>query len=175
MSARRVAALLLAFAVLSAGECSLGDLADLLARPGTITVTNASAAESAVLAITTDDARSYPTLGPGQSATVTTNVSGTYRVSVAMTPENMRAYQLELRALRGLVERQISGDASPVEKTQLFIKLAGIKAAILALEQGNGAGCSGQIKLTTDAAASVRVTVKWVTQGDSGFWDPACG
>jgi hypothetical protein len=175
MTWRRLAAIGLAFVLLSAGDCEIGDLSALLAQPGTITVTNTGTTEAAVVAIAADDVKSYPTLAPGQSATVTTNVGGAYRVSVVMTPENAIEYRAELVSLRRLVERQISGSTSPAEKTELFLKLAGIKAAIVAFEQTNAAGCSGQITLSTDQAASVSASAKWVTQGGSGFWELSCG
>jgi hypothetical protein len=168
----RLLALAAAFCILVAGDCEI-DL-ELLNKPGTIVVTNIGT-EVAVVAILADDVKSYPTLAGGASASVETNVGGAYRVRVVMTPENTQAYRQGLAELRGLVEKQISGSASPVEKTRLFLDLAGIKAAIQALEQANAAGCSGRIKTSVDEAASVIATVNWVPQGGAGFWDTTCG
>jgi hypothetical protein len=77
--------------------------------------------------------------------------------------------------MRRSVEKLIDGSASTAEKTQLFINLAGIKAAITALEQANAAGCSGHITLNKDNAEFVSATVNWVPQSGAGFWDTTCG
>lgn len=159
---------------LTAEECDLGDLDGLVNKPGTITVTNAGT-ESAVIAIIAADVKSYPTLGPGQSASVETNVGGGYDVRVVMTPENAASYRAELQSLRSLVEKQIDGTANAADKTKLFIDLAGVKAAIRALESQNAAGCSGRIRLTTESKVSVNATVSWSTTSGSGFWEATCG
>jgi hypothetical protein len=163
-----------AFVLLSAGDCEIGDLGALLNKPGRIVVSNAGTVP-AVVTIVAPDVKSYPTLAGGASASVQTNVGGTYDVRVVMTPENASAYRAKLTELRGNVERLISGSLSPVEKTRLFLDLAGIKAAILAFENsGNAAGCSGQIKLGQDEQASVNATVTWVETSGGGFWDSTC-
>jgi hypothetical protein len=92
-----------------------------------------------------------------------------------MTPENAAAYRAELRSLRQLVEKQLDGTTNTAEKTRLFVELAGINAAIQALESGNAAGCSGSIRLNTDNAESVSATVRWSTTSGGGFWDATCG
>lgn len=171
---RTLVALMLLVA-LTAEECSMGDLGGLVNKPGTITVTNSGNAESAVIAIISDDVKSYPTLGPGQSASVETNVGGTYQVRVVMTPENAAAYRAELQSLRALVEKQIDGTANAADKTKLFIDLAGVKAAIRALESQNAAGCSGSIRLSTESKATVSATVSWSATSGGGFWDATCG
>ena len=164
-----------AFVLLSAGDCEIGDLGGLINKPGAIRVTNTGATQTAVVAIIASDVKSYPTLQAGASATAETNVGGAYQVLVVMTPENQDAYRQSLVDLRRSVERLIDGTASSEEKTQLFIKLAGIKASIQALENSSAASCSGNISLSQDDAASVSATVTWVAQGDSGFWDLTCG
>jgi hypothetical protein len=169
--ALRPFALLATFCILVAGDCEI-DL-ELLNKPGTVTVTN-TGTEVAVLAIVADDVKSYPTLPGGASASVETNVGGDYQVRVVMTPENTEAYRQHLVAMRRLVEKQIDGSASPVDKTRLFLDLAGIKAAIQALEQTNAAGCSGRIKTSVEEATSVTAVVNWVPQGDAGFWEVNC-
>ena len=171
---RTVVALMLLMA-LTAEECDLGDLGGVVNRPGTIVVTNVSDGQVAVIAILADDVTSYPTLAAGGSASVETNVGGKYEVRVVMTPENTVTYRAELRSLRSLVEKQIDGTTNPVEKTQLFVDLAGIKAAIEELESQNAAGCSGSITLNTDSAERVSATVRWSPQSGGGFWDATCG
>jgi hypothetical protein len=171
---RRPRALLciaIAFFTLSAGECELGDI---LPRPGRIVVTN-TGTEPAVVAIIAPDVKSYPTLAGGASASVSTNTGGQYEVRVVMTPENTQRYRAELLALRTAVEKLVDGSLTSEEKTRLFITLAGIKAAILALEQANAAGCSGRIELSQDTEGTVNATVQWVPQSGAGFWDTTCG
>lgn len=163
-----------AFAVLSAQSCGL-DLEGLVNKPGVIVVTNASTHQAAVIALIADDVKSYPTLAPGQSAQIKTNVGGRYEVRVVMTPENAIEYRADLLSLRRLVERQLDGTADVGEKTRLFADLAGIKSAIHALESGNAAGCSGTIKLKQDEEETVRATVTWQSTSGSGFWDGTCG
>jgi hypothetical protein len=164
-----------AFVLLSAGDCDIGSLSGLINKPGSIRVTNTGATETAVVAIIAPDVKSYPTLGPGASATAETNIGGAYQVLVVMTPENRDAYRQSLLDLRRSVERLVDGSASSEERILLFTKLAGIKASIQALENSNAASCSGRIELSQDEAASVTATVTWVAQGDSGFWDLTCG
>ena len=161
----------IAFVSLSAGEC---EFEGILEKSGSIVVTN-TGTEAAVVAIIAADVKSYPTLAGGQRATVSTTTGGTYEVRVVMTPENAERYRADLAVLRGRVEHLIDGSMSPAEKTQLFVQLAGIKAAIAALEQANAAGCSGRIELNTESAETVNATVQWVSQSGSGFWDATCG
>jgi hypothetical protein len=163
-----------AFVILSAGECEIGDLGQILHRPGEITVTN-SGDEPAVVSIVAPDVKSYPTLVAGATASAQTNVGGQYSVQVVMTPENAAAYRQDLATMRQRVEALISEEPDPTIKTELFVQLAGIKASILALEQGQGAGCSGTIELTRDNAATVNATVTWREQSGAGFWDMTCG
>jgi hypothetical protein len=170
----RVLAAAAAFVVLSGAECDPGELGVVINLPGTIVVSNVGN-EAAVLAITADDARSYPTLPGGGSASVVTNVGGRYRVRVLMTPENAERYRADLLSLRRNVTDMIAGSASAEEKTRLFIELAGIKAQLVELEQGGSAGCDGAIRLDPENAQTVRVTVQWVGQGQAGFWDATCG
>jgi hypothetical protein len=172
--ATRALALFGAFALLTAGECSIGDLGDILDEPGTINVTNVGS-EIAVIAILTDDVKSYPTLAGGSSASVKTNVGGAYQVRVVMTPESTAAYRENLTSLRQLVEKQLARTATSAERVQLFIDLAGIKASIQALENQNAAGCSGRIKLEADTKTSVTATVSWMASSGAGFWDTTCG
>jgi hypothetical protein len=160
---------------LTTEQCEMGDLGAVINRPGSITVTNASGTEVAVVAIVADDVKSYPTLASGQSATVETNVGGQYQVRVVMTPENAAAYRAELSSLRKLVENRIDGTADAGEKTRLFVDLAGIKASIEALENQQAAGCSGRIELSTEETASVSATVTWSTTSGSGHWNVICG
>lgn len=168
---RALACIALLFVTLSAGECELGEI---LPRAGRIVVTN-TGTEPAVVAIIGPDVKSYPTLAGGGSASVTTNTGGPYEVRVVMTPENAQRYRTELLALRAAVEKLVDGSLTSVEKTNLFLNLAGIKAAIVALEQANAAGCSGRIELGQDAAETVNATVAWVAQSGAGFWDATCG
>jgi hypothetical protein len=160
---------------LTAEECGMGDFGGMLNQPGTITVTNASGNETAVVAIIADDVTSYPTLASGQSASVQTNVGGKYEVRVVMTPENAAEYRAELTALRKLVEQSLAGSTDTVEKTRLFLDLAGIKAAIQGLETQRGAGCAGRIELSTEEAAAVSASVTWSSTSGSGYWDVICG
>ena len=165
---------LVVFAIVSGGECELSEIGDIPQEPGTIAVWNAGDTEVAVVAILADDVKSYPTLAPGSTAAVKTNVGGAYQVRVVMTPENVQAYRENLNALKQLVQKQIDGSATSAEKARLFTDLAGINAAIRALEQANAAGCSGTIKLKEDQAVSVTASVRWVAQGGAGFWDTNC-
>lgn len=160
---------------LTAEECSLGDLDGMINKPGTITVINTSADQVAVIAILANDVKSYPTLGPGGSASVTTNVGGQYEMRVVMTPEQTLEYRAELQSLRALVEKAVDGTADPAAKTRLFVDLAGVKAALRALETQNAAGCSGKIRLSTETAEKVQATVTWSRTSGSGFWDVSCG
>ena len=171
---RALIAVAVAFVVLSAGDCEIGDLGLTLDKPGRIVVSN-TGTEPAVLAIVADDVKSYPTLASGSTTSVETNVSGQYRVIVAMSPESAVEYRAELMALRSTVEKLLAGSLDSAEKTRLFISLAGIKNAIARLEDPNGASCSGLIELKHQDPETVNATVAFVTQSGSGFWDLACG
>lgn len=170
----RPVAAVLAFLVLSAGECQSGDLGFDINQPGAIVVTNVGT-EAAVVAITADDARSYPTLPGGGSASVSTNVGGRYEVRVVMTPENAQRYRADLLALRKTVTDLIVASPTAEQKTLFFVTLAGIKSQLSTLEAGGAAGCTGSIKLGSESAAQVNATVAWVSQGDGGFWEVICG
>jgi hypothetical protein len=172
--ALRLAAFFMAFVVLSAGDCEIGSLGDILDEPGRIVVSNIGT-EPAVLAIIADDVKTYPSLAGGATASAQTNVGGRYQVLVVMTPENTAAYRANLVSLRGLVEKAVDRETDATEKTRLFLDLAGIKAAIAALEMTNAAGCSGVIELDEDEASSVNATVRWQPQEGGGFWDTTCG
>ena len=163
-----------AFVVLSAGECELSSLGDILDKPGNIVVTNAGT-EIAVVAIIADDVKSYPTLAGGATASAETNVGGQYQVRVVMTPENTQRYREDLVSLKQIVSKLVDGTLTTQEKTRLFSQLAGINAAIAALEQANAAGCSGVISLNQDNAETVNANVRWVPQSGAGFWDATCG
>jgi hypothetical protein len=169
----RLLAASVAFIVLSGAECDPGELGIVINQPGTIVVANGGS-EAAVLAVTTDDARSYPTLPGGGSASVVTNVGGGYRVRVLMTPENAKTYRADLLALRKSVTDMIAGSASAADRTRLFVELAGIKSQLLELEQGGSAGCDGAIRLSPDSVSTVHATVQWVAEGEAGFWDATC-
>ena len=177
MSRRRIWPIVLgtfAFVLLSAGECNIGDLGDILDKPGRIVVTN-TGPDTAVVAIIGPDVKSYPTLAGGATASAETNVGGAYEVRVVMTPENAQLYRDDLLALRSSVEKLIDGSLSSDEKTTLFIRLAGIKAAIAALETSGAGGCSGRIELNQDNAEIVNATVSFVRAAGGGFWDATCG
>jgi hypothetical protein len=163
-----------AFVILSAGDCEIGDLGQILDKPGEIVVTN-NGDEAAVISITASDVKSYPTLAGGQTASASTNVGGGYQVNVVMTPANAQSYRQDLATMRSRVEALISEELNPSVKTELFLQLAGLKAAILAYEQGQGAGCSGTINLDRENAETVSATVEWREQSGSGFWEITCG
>ena len=162
------------FVLLSAGECNIADLGNILDKPGSIVVSNVGT-EPAVVAIVADDVKSYPTLAGGATASVQTNVGGRYHLSVTMTPQQMIEYRADLQQLRRTVEKLVDGSISSQEKVYLFAKLAGIKAALVQLNAGTGASCGGNIGLNQDDATTVNATVAWVTQSGSGFWDLTCG
>lgn len=163
-----------AFVALSAGECNIGDLGGLINKPGSIVVTN-TGTEPAVVAIVADDVKTYPTIVSGGSASAQTNVGGRYTVSVTMTAQQVTEYKSDLQNLRRTVEKLIDGTASAEEKVYAFTSLAGIKAALVQLNSGVGASCSGNMKLSQDSAVSVGASVSWVSQSGSGFWDLNCG
>jgi hypothetical protein len=171
---RVVVGAVLAFVLLSAGECEFSSLGDILDKPGRIVVSNVGT-ETAVVAIIANDVKSYPTLAGGATASVETNVGGAYQVRVVMTPENTQRYREDLVSLKQIVQQFVDGAASTDEKTRLFAKLAGINAAIAALEQTNAAGCSGNIEINQDNPEIVNATVTWVRQSGAGFWDTTCG
>jgi hypothetical protein len=171
---RALVMILVCFVLLSAGDCEIGDLGEILDKPGAIVVTNGGT-EPAVVAILADDVKSYPTIPGGGTASVTTNVGGAYTVNVVMSAENALEYRAELTQLRRTVEKLIDGSLSSDEKIYLFTSLAGIKSAISRFEQGQGAGCSGRIKLNRDNAETVNTIVTFRSQSGSGFWDIACG
>jgi hypothetical protein len=170
----RLLAAAAAFVVLSGAECDPGELGLIINQPGTIVVVN-TGTEPAVLAITADDVRSYPTLPGGGSASVVTSVGGRYAVRVVMTPESAQSYRTGLLALRKSVTDLIAGSSSAVERTRLFIDLAGIKSQLLELERSGSAGCDGAIRLDPGAAETVHASVQWTAQGEGGFWDATCG
>lgn len=171
---RSLVCICLAFVLLSAGECDLSSLGKILDKPGRMVVTN-TGTELAVVAIIASDVKSYPTLAGGASASAETNVGGQYDVRVVMTPENTQRYRQDLLSLKQVVAKLVDGSLSTEEKTYLFSHLAGLNAAIAALEQANAAGCSGTITLNRDNAQTVNATVAWVRQTGSGFWDATCG
>jgi hypothetical protein len=145
------------------------DLLDL--TPGRLTVTNTGSQNTAVIAVLLDDVKSYPTLGPGASASVGTYVGGTYQIRVVMTPEQAQVYRDDLLALRRLLEIQVDGTASAEEKVQAFVALAGVKASLAAMQASGAAGCSGRI----DPGGTVAASVAWVSRSGAGFWDVSCG
>ena len=163
-----------AFVLLSAGDCEISGLGDLINKPGSIGVTN-TGTETAVVAIVADDVKTYPTLASGSSASVETNVGGRYTVSVTMTAEQILEYKASLLELRRTVEKLVDGSATSAEKVYAFTSLAGIKAALAQLNAGQGASCSGVITISQERAVSVSVTVAWVPQSGAGFWNLSCG
>jgi hypothetical protein len=171
---RSLGLLIVVFAILSGGECEISSLGEILDKPGRIVVTNAGS-EVAVVAILGPDVKSYPTLASGATASAETNVGGQYQVIVIMTAEQMLEYRDDLANLKRTVEKLVDGSLSTEEKTYLFTKLAGINAALAALQQGSAASCSGRIELDRDNAEIVNSTVSWVTQSGTGFWEMTCG
>lgn len=164
----------LAFVLLSAGDCEISGLGDILDKPGQIVVTN-TGPDIAVVAIIASDVKSYPTLASGATASAETNVGGQYEVRVVMTPENTERYRADLIVLKRDIAKLIDGSLSTSEKLTLFARLAGINASIAALEQANAAGCSGVIKLNQDNKETVNATVAFERAAGGGFWDTTCG
>jgi hypothetical protein len=164
----------LASVLFSAGECEFSKVGDFLDKPGQIVVTNVGS-DPAVVAIIGPDVKSYPTLAGGATASAETNVGGQYQVRVVMTPENAQRYRDDLIALKRDVQKLVDGSLTTSEKTTLFSRLAGINAAIAALEQANAAGCSGNITLNHDNTETVNATVNFVRAAGGGFWDTTCG
>lgn len=68
----------------------------------------------------------------------------------------------------------VDGSLTTAEKTTLFSRLAGINAAVAALEQANAAGCSGNIELNQDNKETVNATVNFLRASGGGFWDATC-
>lgn len=118
----------------SAAECDLRSLGEILDKPGQIVVTNAGD-QVAVVAIIADDVKSYPTLAGGATSSAETTVGGRYQVRAVMTPENAQRYRDDLLSLIQIVSKLVDGSLMTEEKTRLFSQLAGINAAIAALEQ----------------------------------------
>lgn len=169
--ARAIALVGLAGAVVLAAGCE----GFLFNKPGTITVTNTSTTETAVIAVLGDDFKSYPTLGPGASAKVTTEVGGAYQVIVIMSAVDAQDYRNNLQTLKQNVTKVVDGTASNDEKILFFTYLAGINAAISQSQAAGGASCTGRIKVSEDATASVAAQVSWTSTLGSGFWSLACG
>jgi hypothetical protein len=170
----RLLAIFAAFVVLSAGDCEIGDLGDILNEPGRIVVTN-TGTEPAIVAIIADDVKSYPTLAAGGTSAVKTNTGGRFQVRVMMTPEQLIEYRAKLTSMRRDVEGQIAGTNDPLAKTRLFTDLAGLKAALVAADSGTGASCAGNLTLNADQATEVGVGVRWVPTDGGGFWELSCG
>jgi hypothetical protein len=171
---KALVAIAFAFVVLSAGDCDFSSLGDILDEPGQIVVSN-TGTEVAIVAISAEDVKSYPTIAGGGTGSAQTNVGGAYTVSVTMTQQQTLEYRDDLLNLRRTVERLVDGSATSEEKVYAFTKLAGIKAALAQLNSGSGASCSGNIKLKPDDAVTVNATVEWVTQSGTGFWNLNCG
>jgi hypothetical protein len=142
--------------------------------PGTITVRNLSQTETVVLAVLADDVKSYPTLAPGANALITTEIGGTYTVTVVMSAVDVQDYQTNLRTLKSNVQKVVDGTASNDEKVLFFTYLAGINAAIAQSHATGGASCSGKINLSEDESSSVAAQVFWQPTLGSGFWSLAC-
>jgi hypothetical protein len=171
-SVRRVIAVVLLAGILA---FAVGCEGFLFNKPGTLTVTNTSTTETAVIAVIGDDFKSYPVLGPGASAKVTTEVGGTYVVTVIMSAVDAQTYRNNLQTLKQNVTKVVDGTASNDEKTLFFTYLAGINAAISQAQASGGASCSGRIKVSENEAASVSTTVAWQSTLGSGFWSLTCG
>lgn len=168
---RLVGALGLALVVGLAGACE----GFLFNKSGAITVSNLSSTETAVLAIIADDVKSYPTLGPGATAVVTTAVGGDYQVVVVMSAVDAQTYRNNLQTLKQNVSKVIDGTASTDEKVLYFTYLAQINSAIAQASTTGGAGCSGSIELNDESAEGVLVTVNWIPTLGSGSWQVSCG
>ena len=172
MSVRRVVALVgLSATVALAAGCG----GFLFTKPGRITVTNTSNTETAVIAVLGDDFKSYPTLGSGGSASITTEVGGAYEVVVIMSTVDAQVYRNTLQTLKQNVTKVVDGTASNDEKILFFTYLAGINAAISQSEAAGGASCTGRIKVSEGEAASVSAQVVWTSTLGSGFWSLTCG
>jgi hypothetical protein len=168
---RLIAVIGLALVVALAGACE----GLLFNKSGTITVRNLSSTETAVLAIIADDVKSYPTLGPNHNAVATTALGGTYQVIVVMSTIDAQNYRNNLQTLKQNVQKVVDGTASNDEKVLFFTYLAQINNAIAQAQNAGGASCSGKIKLNENSAASVSVSVNWVTTLGSGSWQLGCG
>ncbi len=173
---RALLAIAVAFVLLSAGDCEIGDLGNILDKPGKVVVTNTSPTETVAIAITGPDFKSYPTVGPGATVSATTNVGGPYQLTVILSGESLLNYKADLENLKRTVRTLVdSGSVTTEEKVYLFTKLAGINAALAQMQQSGSASCSGNIELDRDNDAIVNSIVSFVTQSGSGFWDITCG
>ena len=142
---------------------------------GTITVRNLSGSETAVIAVLADDVKSYPTLGPNHNAVVTTAVGGQYQVFVVMSAIDAQNYRNNLQTLKANVQKIVDGTASNDEKVLFFSYLAQINNAIAQAQGPGGASCTGTVKLNEKTAASVSVSVNWLSTLGSGSWQLGCG
>ena len=167
----RAAALLLGIVLVVGAAC---EGFDITTHQATITVTNTSATETAVIAILGDDVHSYPTLGTGKSAIVKTNVGGHYEVRVVMTPQQVQDYRTSLQILKSNTSKVLDGTATTEDMTAWFARLAGVNAALAALNTGGAAGCTGTVDLKA-SDPSVLANVTWTDQLGSGFWAASCG
>jgi hypothetical protein len=92
-----------------------------------------------------------------------------------MTAQQVDEYRADLLDLRRTLEKLVDGTATSEEKVSAFTRLAGIKAALAQLNSGQGASCSGNVKLSQEDEVSVSASIQWVPQSGSGFWDLTCG
>ena len=166
----RSAALVAAFVLLTAGECT-GDLFGPIDEPGRIDVTNNSD-EQAVVEIGADDVKAYANLAPGASAWVNTIAGGHYYVRVIMSGSNTERYSGNLNDLTGYAEKLLAGTAAVPQQAAVFSWLKEMDAVIASLEQDVIATCDGTLKLNGETAESVAATI---TRGGAGeSWQAVC-
>jgi hypothetical protein len=137
-------------------------------------VRNLSDSETAVIAILGTDFKSYPTLGPSRNANVTTEIGGNYTVTVVMSTIDAQTYRSNLQTLKKNVQQIVDGSASNDERLKYFAYLAGINSAISQAQAAGGASCSGKITLDESKPTNVSVSVSWISNLGSGYWQLSC-
>jgi hypothetical protein len=171
---RRVGALagLVVMSLVLLQACDVGGftLADVTE---TLTITNASADQAAVVLVTFSDASSDFRLAAGASKTATVVGATDYTVEV-LAPDLAAgaSYQAQLLQMRSeLIDLSINpGDSGATFESAL----AQIPAVDAALAQLHGSKTSQSCGHAAVLGGRNRVTMTWTTPGVGGLWDLSC-
>jgi len=149
------------------GGLTIDDLSD------TVTVTNASASQTAMVLISTSQGRGQVVLPPGASKTFTTIAAAKYTVEVgALGGAATADYQASLLELRNdFMDLSINPAGSGATIETALAALVTVERALHQLESNGLQACSHTIVTGADNHA----TMTWTAPGGmGGLWDLSC-
>ena len=177
---KRIAAALLAFVLLSAGDCGGLSFSDIVTGHSALITVKNNSSQTVTVLLYADDASNTGAVIANGSATITTHIDGAYHVIVVGQGEKLTNWDSSLRGLRTATEDLYVAIRSgqPPDLGAATQRILRAKAALAEMQAANVtlASCIGPIKFATELVPSPRpVEIEATfTRAASGAWSASC-